>query len=169
MRMSRSVPWALAIAIMTPIAASSVACEHAAASVDDGTVLTPYLAVQETLARDSIEDLPRLGAAIVRAAEGHTNEPGVAEIVQGAGRIAAQDIATARAAFLTISTGVIASLRADAAKQPGHMIVHCPMTFGGKGGSWVQKTGPIRNPYEGAMMLTCGAKVPWNEAETRGP
>ncbi len=128
----------------------------------DGTLITPYLVIGETLARDSIDDLPALGALVIEAAEGHASEPGVADLVQGAGRLGAQDIATARTAFKNMSHGMIDYMKADPTRRDGHMIVHCTMTFGGEGAAWVQAEGQVMNPYEGAMMLHCGDKVPWD-------
>ena len=36
----------------------------------------------------------------------------------------------------------------------GYARAYCPMYDGGS--NWVQVDGPVRNPYYGAMMLTCG-------------
>jgi hypothetical protein len=33
---------------------------------------------------------------------------------------------------------------------------HCPMYDDGKGGNWLSKGKPIRNPYYGSKMMTCG-------------
>lgn len=128
----------------------------------DGTLLTPYLAIGESLAADNIDNLSTLGAQVVSAAEGKADQPGVADMIQGAGRIGAQDIATARTAFKKMSAGMITHLKAQPDQQDGKMIVHCTMTFGGKGGLWVQPAGKVMNPYEGAMMLHCGDKLEWS-------
>ena len=127
----------------------------------DGTILTPYLAIGDVLAHDELDHLGELSAAVVEAAQTQSDAPGVAEILQGAGRVPAQDIATARAGFRTLSRGMIDYMKADAAKQNGHVIVHCTMTFNGDGAAWVQSQGDIMNPYEGAMMLHCGDLVGW--------
>jgi len=147
------------------LAATASSCDSSGADklAGDGTLLTPYLQIQSTLAEDKLDNLPELGAAVVAASEGKADQPGVDKIVQGAGRIAAQDIATARSAFKTMSEGMIEFVKADAAKQEGHMLVHCSMTFAGKGAPWVQKSGKIMNPYEGAMMLHCGDKLQWSD------
>lgn len=135
--------------------------DDTAAKASDGTLLSPYLAIQETLAQDKIDGLPELGAAVIKAAESKADQPGLDSIVQGAGRIAAQDIATARQAFKTMSDGMIEYVKANPDKQAGHMIVHCTMTFAGDGAAWIQAEGKVMNPYEGAMMLHCGDKVGW--------
>jgi hypothetical protein len=160
------VRWARTSAILlaaglSPVLVSCSGTDKSAA-VNDGTLLTPYLAIGETLANDEIDDLPKLGAAVVSAAESKQDQPGVDAMLQGAGRIASQDIATARAAFKTMSDGVIRYLRAHPDEQTGHMLVHCTMTFKGKGALWVQKQGKVMNPYEGAMMLHCGDALPWD-------
>ncbi len=127
----------------------------------DGTMLTPYLAIGDTLAADKLDKLSELGAQVIQAAESQQGQPGVDAIIQGAGRVGAQDIQTARTAFKKMSAGMLEYLKAHPDAQAGHTIVHCPMTFGGKGGLWVQKDGKVMNPYEGAMMLHCGDKMDW--------
>lgn len=153
----------LSLALVAGAIFSMAACggDKSKAAAGDGTVVTPYIAIADTLASDSIDDLAQLGAAVIKASEDKQDKPGMAKVVQGAGRIAAQDIATARSAFKTMSEGMIEYLNATSDKQSGHMIVHCPMTFAGKGAPWVQKEGKVMNPYEGAMMLHCGDKVEW--------
>lgn len=38
--------------------------------------------------------------------------------------------------------------------------MHCPMAFGGKGASWLQKSpNEVQNPYFGAKMPHCGDEV----------
>lgn len=147
------------------LAATAISCDSGGDDkpAGDGTLLTPYLQIQSTLAEDKLDDLAQLGAAVVAASEGKADKPGVDKMVQGAGRIAAQDIATARSAFKTMSEGMIEFVKADPAKQDGHMLVHCSMTFAGKGAAWVQKSGKVMNPYEGAMMLHCGDKLQWSD------
>ncbi len=146
------------------LAASAIGCDSAADKpAADGTLLTPYLQIQSTLAEDKLDNLSELGAAVVKASEGKADQPGVDKIIQGAGRIAAQDIATARSAFKTMSEGMIEFVKTDAAKQEGNMLVHCSMTFAGEGAAWVQKSGKVMNPYEGAMMLHCGDKLQWTD------
>ncbi len=36
---------------------------------------------------------------------------------------------------------------------------HCPMYNDGKGGDWISKESPIKNPFYGSQMLTCGKTV----------
>jgi len=129
---------------------------------NDGTLRAPYLAIGDTLAADGLDRLPELGAQVLAAAEGHRSEPGVDAIIEGAGHIGTQEIQAARTAYETMSDGMIQYLAAHPDQQAGHVIIHCPMTFGGKGALWVQKQGKIMNPYEGARMLHCGNKLGWD-------
>lgn len=152
-----SCSWMVSIALL-----GACGGETEAAKAGDGTMLTPYLAIGDTLAADKLDQLPELGAQVIKAAEPKQGQPGVDAIIQGAGRIGAQDIQTARTAFKKMSAGMIEYLAAHPDEQAGHTIVHCTMTFGGKGGLWVQKEGKVMNPYEGAMMLHCGDKLGWD-------
>ncbi|MCA9637059.1 MAG: DUF3347 domain-containing protein [Myxococcales bacterium] len=136
----------------------------AAAPAGASAFLTPYITIQETLADDSVDHLAELGAQVVGGAEALQDKPGVGDLLAGAGRIAAQDIETARVAFEKMSMGVIAYLKATPADRDGYEVVHCPMAFNNKGAYWVQKIGEITNPYHGKMMLRCGDKVEWEKA-----
>lgn len=136
----------------------------APAPAADGSLTTPYLAIGDVLANDKLDNLAELGAQVVQAAEGAKDQPGVDRIVTSAGRVAAQDIATARKAFEGMSMAMIDYLVANPDKRAGLTLVHCTMTFEGKGGYWVQREGEVMNPYEGAMMLHCGDKKTWDEA-----
>lgn len=137
--------------------------------VERGPLIGPYIAMGDTLAADSLEQLPEQGAKLVQAATGMSGTAGVDAIMQGAGRVAAQDIATARQAYEKISEGVIAYLKANPEQRKGLMLIHCTMAFKNQGASWVQPEGKIRNPYEGSMMLRCGDKLGWDEAPPAAP
>ncbi|HEY8379229.1 MAG TPA: hypothetical protein VIK91_22200 [Nannocystis sp.] len=128
------------------------------------SILEPYITIQETLARDSLERLSELSAQVVMAAEPLQQEAGVADVVVGAGRVAAHDIETARAGFQKMSAGMITYLKAHPDKRAGYEVVFCSMAFNNKGAYWVQKEGEIVNPYHGMMMLRCGDKVAWDQA-----
>jgi len=128
------------------------------------SMTTPYLTIQETLARDSIDGLSQLSARVVVAAEPGQAAGGVAELVAGAGRVAVLDIDTARLAFSKMSMGLITYLKQHPGERADLEVVHCPMAFNNKGAFWVQRAGDINNPYHGMMMLHCGDKVAWDKA-----
>lgn len=153
-RTASSVTLALTMALF--------ACGNKAQQADDGTMLTPYLAIADTLAADQLDSLPELGAKVIEAAKPKQGEPGVAAIVEGAGGIGAQDLQASRTSFKKLSEGMIEYLAAHPDDRAGLTLVHCPMTFGGKGARWVQKEGKVMNPYEGSKMLHCGDKLGWS-------
>jgi Cu(I)/Ag(I) efflux system membrane fusion protein len=159
----RSKTWWFTAPIAIAVALGSSCDKRDAATAHDGSLVTPYLAVGEGLAEDSVEGLGELGAQVIHAAAGKQDQPGVAELVRGASGVGAPDIQTARTAFKLMSEGMITAMKADPSQQSGHMIVHCTMTFGGEGATWVQKEGSIMNPYEGTRMLHCGDKVGWTD------
>jgi Cu(I)/Ag(I) efflux system membrane fusion protein len=125
---------------------------------------TPYVAIQETLARDSLDELSKLSARVITAAEPVQSQAGVGEVIAGAGRVGAQDIDTARTAFSKLSMGLITYLKQHPAEREGLEVVFCPMAFNNQGAYWVQKAGDIINPYHGRMMLHCGDHVAWDKA-----
>jgi hypothetical protein len=144
------------------------ACESKPGTAD-GTLLTPYLAIGETLADDQLDNLALLGAQIVTAAESRAHQPGVQEMLAAVSRIGAADIATARLAYRKLSEGLIAWLAAHPEEREGLMLVYCPMTFTNEGAYWVQRRERLRNPYEGAMMLRCGADIAWDDYRRGAP
>jgi hypothetical protein len=146
--------------------ALAAACGSGASAVVAGpeAMTTPYLTIQETLARDSIDGLSQLSARVVVAAEPAQTAGGVAEVVAGAGRVAVPDIDTARLAFSKMSMGLITYLKQHPGERADLEVVHCPMAFNNKGAFWVQRAGDINNPYHGMMMLHCGDKVAWDKA-----
>jgi len=127
-------------------------------------LLRSYITVQETLADDSIDKLGELGAQIVAGSESVQDEPGIADVMVGAGRIASQDIETARLGFEKMSMGLISYLKANPSERDELQVVHCTMAFNNKGAYWVQSAGDINNPYHGKMMLRCGEAIEWDKA-----
>lgn len=127
--------------LFVPVFAVS-AC-HAAGG-DAATVLEKYLSVHEALATDDL--------AGAKKALGSLAEAGDGEIRKLAGAAAsAGDLEKVRAAFKPLSAAIARIELPD-----GYVIASCPMADSGKGASWVQKDGKVRNPYYGSAMLTCG-------------
>ena len=72
----------------------------------------------------------------------------------------AKDLAEARKQFLPFSTAMVELIRQLPKDDPDFAklkIYHCPMAP--KPGLWMQAKGPLRNPFYGAEMLTCGEEV----------
>lgn len=163
---THAVRLSTALLLVLPVLLVLVGCRSDAARMaeaSDGTLLSPYLAIGEVLAEDSVTGLPELAAKVVEAADSRAAEPGVEPMVVAAGRIASPDIATARLMYGKMSEGMIAWLAAHPEQREGLMLIHCPMTFNNQGAYWVQREGKILNPYEGSMMLHCGAKLAWSD------
>ena len=158
--------WTVTRWLLSLTLALAAACGSAAPAepVAAEAMSTPYLAIQETLARDSIDGLSQLSARVVTAAEPAQAAGGVAEVVAGAGRVAVPDIDTARLAFSKMSMGLITYLKQHPGERGDLEVVHCPMAFNNKGAYWVQRAGDITNPYHGMMMLHCADKVAWDKA-----
>lgn len=156
--------WLLTMTLSLGAACGSGAIPPPPPAAGKEAMTTPYVAIQETLARDSIDGLSQLSARVVTAAEPVQAQPGVAEVIAGAGRVAVEDIDTARLAFSKLSMGLITYLKQHPGDRADLEVVHCPMAFNNKGAFWVQRVGEIINPYHGMMMLHCGDKVGWDSA-----
>ena len=129
------------LAVLTaaaPAAAGSTQAEPA----DFVTQLNEYVEVQEALAADDfetataeLEEFARITDEATRALALHALE--------------ADGIEEMRARFKPLSESL-----AEQALPQGFARAYCPMYDNGS--AWVQRDGPVRNPYYGAFMLTCG-------------
>ena len=106
------------------------------------TQLEVYVRAQEALAADSFEDAR--GALENLAAVADAMTAPLARSAAGAG-----DIETMRTRFKPLSE-FLAALELPL----GFARAYCPMYDDGS--NWVQRDGPVRNPYYGSAMLTCG-------------
>ena len=129
------------LAVLTaaaPAAAGSAQSEPA----DFASQLNEYVEVQEALAADDyetaaaeLEEFARITDDATRALALHALE--------------ADGIEDLRARFKPLSESL-----AEQALPQGFARAYCPMYDNGS--AWVQRDGPVRNPYYGAFMLTCG-------------
>ena len=101
-----------------------------------------YVAAQEALAAD---DAAGARAALERLLA--TADDVTRPLVRAA--LSATDIETLRQRFKPLSE-FLAALDLP----QGYARAYCPMYDGGS--NWVQLDGPVRNPYYGSQMLTCG-------------
>ena len=106
------------------------------------TQLNEYVQVQEALAADDFEGARTQLEEFARITDSSTQ-------VLSARALAATDIATLRAEFKSLSESLVAQ-----ELPQGFARAYCPMYDNGS--SWVQRDGPVRNPYYGAIMLNCG-------------
>jgi Protein of unknown function (DUF3347) len=66
-----------------------------------------------------------------------------------------KDVAAQRDAFSNLSTNMAVFIKVTKAGGPVYL-QHCPMYNDGKGADWLSKDKVVKNPYYGAMMLSCG-------------
>jgi len=129
-------------------------------------VITAYAAVRAALAADNVADAkakaPALASAAKTAAPAWSGTPtgeqfaplaAAAEAVAGAA-----DIRAARFAFGDASKALITAIAPEPSLQVGLVAYRCPMAKTYQ--KWLQTGDAMGNPYWGAEMLTCGAKVP---------
>ena len=114
----------------------------AAGQADFAAQVGEYVRAQEALAADDFEGARSALAALIAIADSVVRP--LAETAAGAG-----DIESMRSAFKPLS-----ELLAGMDLPAGYARAYCPMYDGGS--NWVQIDGPVRNPYYGSMMLTCG-------------
>ena len=124
--------------------APSVAPSMPADPADLETQLTEYVEVQEALAagdfttaRNQLEEFARITDSATQTLALRALE--------------ADDIEAMRASFKPLS-----ELLVTQDLPQGFASAFCPMYDSGNGAPWVQRDGPVRNPYYGAVMLTCG-------------
>lgn len=69
-----------------------------------------------------------------------------------------KDLETQRKHFSSLSTNFYDLAKASDMQYPIHY-QNCPMYNGGKGANWLSKENPIKNPYYGSKMMSCGSTV----------
>lgn len=106
------------------------------------TQITAYVRAQEALVADDFATAQTALAGLVTVADA---------VVKPLAEAAAEsdNIETMRAEFKPLSEFLAAM-----DLPPGYVRAYCPMYDGGS--NWVQTDGPVRNPYYGSEMLTCG-------------
>lgn len=114
----------------------------AAEPADFETQLSEYVEVQEALAADDFDAARAQLEEFARITDSSTQ-------ALATRALAATDIATLRADFKPLSESLVAQ-----ELPQGFARAYCPMYDNGS--SWVQRDGPVRNPYYGAVMLNCG-------------
>lgn len=114
----------------------------AAQPADFPTQLEEYVRAQTALAADDFEGAQTALAGLIAIAD-PTIRP-LAEVAAGA-----DDITSMRSDFKPLSEFLAAM-----ELPQGYARAYCPMYDGGS--NWVQVDGPVRNPYYGSEMLTCG-------------
>jgi len=121
-----------------------------AASAPASPLMEAALAIHAALSRDTIAGV---------AAQASTLRDAATAVKASAVATAANDLerqktlADARRAFGTLSDALIVYARSTpAVRESGIRVAYCPMVKK----SWLQKDGPVENPYYGSRMLACG-------------
>ena len=130
------------LAVLLYPAGHRTAHASAAGQTDFAAQVGEYVRAQEALAADDFEAAQSALADLIAIADNVVGP--LAETAAGAG-----DIESMRSAFKPLS-----ELLAGMDLPAGYARAYCPMYDGGS--NWVQVDGPVRNPYYGSMMLTCG-------------
>ena len=116
-------------------------------------VVDPYLKIDAALASDSLDGV-----------KAHAGEVATAATALGANAVridtaavqlaSAADLTDARATFAVLSEALDTYMSAQHLTPPaGVLVAFCPMVMK----PWLQEQGPLRNPYYGSQMLTCGS------------
>lgn len=129
-------------------------------------VISAYATVRAALAADNLSEAKAKAPALASAAKaavpvwaGTTTGDQLAPLATAAEAVAtAADIRAARFAFGDASKALITAIAPEPSLQVGLVAYRCPMAKTYQ--KWLQTGDAMGNPYWGAEMLTCGAKVP---------
>src|SRR3954454_13953244 len=121
-------------------------------------LVASYLSIQRSLAADSTAGVSASAQKLAtearhRAQDGAAKRALLVSLAKAAEAMQGGDLKTLRAGFKELSRALVAYL--GAAPVAGLGIYDCPMAKA----QWVQKTGPVANPYLGKAMATCGTPV----------
>ncbi len=131
-------------------AASVPAIPRAAAASGSTALINAALAVHAALAHDTMVGVTAQ-AATLREMATAANDPAVATAAADLAR--QTTLADARRAFGAVSDALVVYARSHAdVRAAGVRVAYCPMLRK----SWLQKDGPVQNPYYGNRMLACG-------------
>jgi protein SCO1/2 len=110
----------------------------------------PALAIQSALAHDTVAGVSAQ-AIVLRDAATAAHVPAVATAAADLAR--QTTLADARRAFGVVSDALVTYTHAHPElRAAGLRVAYCPMVRK----SWLQKNGPLENPYYGSRMLSCG-------------
>ena len=140
--MTKRVVLASSIVGLLNLSGSSLATAGQAESPNFETQLAGYVKVQEALAADDFDTAMTELEEFAQITEATTQALALAALQ-------AIDIEDLRALFKPLSESL-----AEQTLPQGFARAYCPMYDSGS--AWVQRDGPVRNPYYGAFMLTCG-------------
>jgi hypothetical protein len=139
------------------IALVVTACAPAAETPKEGSpmpksIVDPYLKVQESLAKDSVDGVRQHAGEIATAAT-TLGAPAVKIDTAAVQLASATEIEDARTKFGALSDAIVAYVDGLKLTLPeGVRVAICPMNQK----PWLQAQADIANPYFGTSMSTCG-------------
>ncbi|MFT5642229.1 MAG: hypothetical protein ACI9A7_002338 [Cyclobacteriaceae bacterium] len=117
------------------------------------SAVSDYMTLKDAFVKSDATAAKAAASALSQSLEAEHMD---AEVIEAANLIASSDdLKGQRAAFKTITDGLILALKADK-ETAGVYVQYCPMAFGNTGANWLSMSEEILNPYFGAMMLKCG-------------
>ncbi|RJP25960.1 MAG: DUF3347 domain-containing protein [Candidatus Omnitrophota bacterium] len=118
------------------------------------TLLPHYKSLAEALVADDLDFAKRAGEKLTEAANSHQS---VELSKLGRDITQASSLEDARKAFALLSEILIRGVEQVGTPNDPLFTLFCPMAFDNRGARWLQWDENVRNPYFGAVMLTCGA------------
>jgi len=130
--------------------------------------MIPYLSLKDALvASDDAQALSQARAMVTswnaldvlpQAEDEHEHWSTLKQAVSrgASATVSATDLESRRAAFETLSDALITVLDRYGVAGTTLFKQYCPMAFDNKGSYWISAERPIRNPYFGSAMLSCG-------------
>jgi hypothetical protein len=175
----RKLVYPIAIFALTCVFAAPAMAQHdghnhghdMAAGSAFASMITPYEAIHDALAGDSIKDITKNAKEIQKIAEATSKNFNVTmagvseenakacqellpEVAKAATKLAAAgDISSAREAFGELSRPLVRYREMLTGENT--KVAYCPMAKK----PWLQTANEIENPYYGASMLRCGSFV----------
>ena len=117
------------------------------------SVYDNYIRVQGALAQDSLKGVSTAATGMAKAIQGDSMKMLSPKVAQQAETLAkAQDLATARDAFKSLSDSLIQYLKDQEVPAGSYYVAYCPMAKA----SWLQTGKTILNPCMGTSMVHCG-------------
>ena len=117
------------------------------------SVIDGYLSMQKALAADDLDATKMAASTLTESIHQEEMREVVSSIAD------AETLKAARTAFLKLSNHLIA-VAPQFPESESLFLAHCPMAFENQGGSWIQGSDTLTNPYFGSMMLHCGTIKP---------
>ncbi|MBC7690867.1 MAG: DUF3347 domain-containing protein [Methylotenera sp.] len=135
---------------------------HAQDQTASEQVLISYSLIADTLSNDQMTGVKEAAALLIEASQRLQDRKLATELRKSSKSLVdaspssdlTSDLKKARDHFKNLSSPLVKWVKRN--KSVGWSVLYCPMV----GASWLQRRGePVRNPYFGEEMLSCGEKV----------